>query len=96
MKTDTFFSTTTLQFDAADDSEHGLNEPGLLGYGLLGSEPKSVNRSLPARKLCPEFGSDPKNPSAVPAGAPLRVAAKLRSDPKNPTQFDATVAVAKG
>ena len=39
------------------------------------------------------LGSEPKfaQPSAVPAGAPLRVAAKLRSDPNNPTtHFDAT------
>jgi len=54
-------------------------------HGLLGSEPKSVKLQWPARKSCPEFGSDPKNPSAVLSGVPLSLTAKLGSDPDSAT-----------
>src|SRR5665647_472926 len=76
MKTNKSASIPTTQFDATVVGEHGLNKPGLLGCGLLGSEPKFAPPSacsklrsdpksprLQARKLCPELGSDPKNPT---------------------------------
>ena len=77
MKTDKSASTSTTQFDAKADAVRVFKqlrfEPGLLGCGLLGSEPKFAppsacsklrsdpnNPCWPARMLCPELGSDPK------------------------------------
>src|SRR5674476_370553 len=34
---------------------------------LLGLEPKSVSLCWPARRSCPELGSDPKNPTHIGA-----------------------------
>jgi hypothetical protein len=92
MKTDTFLSTTATQFDAKADADAiRVCEQLRFKPGLLGSEPKSVNRSWTVRKLCPELGSDPwtwgfaKNPTAqfdaIAAGAsvsqPNRYVAKV-------------------